>query len=99
MGADTEYLSFLSEFSVVSSQDVLFVLRFLGLTEEEIRNCVRIETKKRRFGFKKTKVEHRCTTNKMSEKYEGTSPYCLLAAYPFGGVSGWRPRYTGLCCV
>ncbi|GAB5567296.1 complement component C6 [Prionailurus iriomotensis] len=43
-----------------------------GLTEEEIRNCVRIETKKRRFGFKKKKVEHRCTTNKMSEKYEGS---------------------------
>ncbi|XP_026362671.1 complement component C6 [Ursus arctos] len=47
-------------------------LRNSGLTEEEIRNCVRIETKKRRFGFKRTKVEHRCTTNKMSEKYEGS---------------------------
>lgn len=64
-----------SEFSRVHSQGFLTVLYFLGLTEEEMKNCVRIVTKKRYLGFiKKTKVEERCTTNKMSEKYEGNSP-------------------------
>ncbi|XP_047411929.1 complement component C6 isoform X2 [Sciurus carolinensis] len=46
-------------------------LKNSGLTEDESRNCVRIEKKKRIAFFKKTKVENRCTTNKLSEKYEG----------------------------
>ncbi|XP_040833609.1 complement component C6 [Ochotona curzoniae] len=47
-------------------------LKNSGLTEEEARTCVRTETKKRYLFVKKTKVHHRCTTNKMSEKYEGS---------------------------
>ncbi|XP_066096446.1 complement component C6 [Saccopteryx bilineata] len=47
-------------------------LKNSGLTEEQIQNCVRIETKKRILFVKKTTVEHRCVTNKMSEKYEGS---------------------------
>ncbi|KAL0628461.1 Complement component C6 [Plecturocebus cupreus] len=45
-------------------------LKNSGLTEEESQHCVRIETKKRVLFVKKTKVEHRCTTNKLSEKHE-----------------------------
>ncbi|XP_017751491.1 PREDICTED: complement component C6 [Rhinopithecus bieti] len=55
-------------------------LKNSGLTEEEAKHCVRIETKKRVLFAKRTKVEHRCTTNKLSEKHEGNST--LLAAYP-----------------
>ncbi|XP_054439950.1 complement component C6 [Pteronotus mesoamericanus] len=47
-------------------------LKNSGLTEEEVQNCIRIEIKKRFLFFKKTTVEHRCTTNKMSERYEGS---------------------------
>ncbi|XP_024434339.2 complement component C6 isoform X2 [Desmodus rotundus] len=47
-------------------------LKNSGLTEKEVQSCVRIETKKRFLFFTKTSVEHRCTTNKMSEKYEGS---------------------------
>ncbi|XP_048224202.1 complement component C6 [Perognathus longimembris pacificus] len=47
-------------------------LKNSGLTEEETRHCVRIETKKRYFFVTKTKVEHRCTTNRLSEKHEGS---------------------------
>ncbi|CAH6787331.1 complement component C6 [Phodopus roborovskii] len=44
-----------------------------GLTEEETRNCVRYETKKRFLFFTIQKsTEDRCTTNKLSEKYEGS---------------------------
>lgn len=71
---------FLFALSMVHSQWFLFVLHLLGLTEEETKHCVRIETKKRVLFVKKTKVEHRCTTNKLSEKHEGNST--LLAAYP-----------------
>ena len=62
-----------SQSSVVHSQDVLFVPHFLGLTEKEIQNCVSTETKKSVLFFSKKEVEHRCTTNKMSKKYEGKS--------------------------
>lgn len=55
---------------------------FLGLTEEEIQDCVRYETKKRFLFIKITKVEYRCTKNKMSEKYEGKGTSSLLAACP-----------------
>lgn len=48
-------------------------LKNSGLTEEEIRNCVRKVTKERYLlFFEKTTVEERCTTNRMSEKYEGS---------------------------
>lgn len=43
-----------------------------GLTEEETRNCVRYETKKRFLFFTKTYKEDRCTTNRLSEKYKGS---------------------------
>lgn len=52
---------------------VVVCTHFLGLTQEEAKNCIRIETKKRYFIVTKTKVEHRCTTNRMSEKYEGNA--------------------------
>ncbi|XP_004716995.1 complement component C6 [Echinops telfairi] len=47
-------------------------LKNSGLTEEESKTCVRIETTKRYLFFKKKKVEHRCTINKLSEKHEGS---------------------------
>ncbi|ELV11401.1 Complement component C6 [Tupaia chinensis] len=47
-------------------------LKNSGLTEKEIRNCIRIETTSSVFIFTHTEVENRCTTNKMSEKYEGS---------------------------
>uniref|UniRef100_A0A8C5K7J5 Complement component C6 n=1 Tax=Jaculus jaculus TaxID=51337 RepID=A0A8C5K7J5_JACJA len=63
-----------------------------GLTKEEIQNCVRYETKKR-FGFvKKTKVEHRCTTNKLSEKYEGS--FLQGTEKSISLVRGGKSQYT-----
>lgn len=53
---------------------------FPGLTEEETRNCVRYETKKRFLFFTKTYKEDRCTTNRLSEKYKGNR--VLWALYP-----------------
>ncbi|XP_007948724.1 complement component C6 [Orycteropus afer afer] len=47
-------------------------LKNSGLTEEESQNCVRIETTRRILFVKKKKVEHRCTINRLSEKYEGS---------------------------
>ncbi|XP_036994417.2 complement component C6 [Artibeus jamaicensis] len=47
-------------------------LKNSGLTEEEVRNCIRSETKKRYLFITKTSVSYKCTTNKMSEKYEGS---------------------------
>lgn len=62
----------LRSFSTVHSQESVFVLHFLGLTESEIQSCIRTETKERvLFFFTKTSVQYKCTTNKMSEKYEG----------------------------
>lgn len=58
---------------MMHSQGFLFVFHFLGLTEKQMRNCVRIETKKRIAFFTKKSVKEECTTNKMSEKYEGNS--------------------------
>ncbi|XP_021064430.1 complement component C6 [Mus pahari] len=43
-----------------------------GLTKEEAQNCVLYETKKRYVFVKKTHKEEKCTTNKLSEKYEGS---------------------------
>ena len=74
---------------MVHSQEFLLVLHFLGLTEKEVQSCVRIETKKRFLFFTKTSVEHRCTTNKMSEKYEGNSTLSLqlpLRALRLAGI-------------
>lgn len=71
---DQSFMFLISESSMAPSQWVLFVFHFLGLTEEETRNCIWIETKERIVFVKKTKVEHQCTTNKLSEKYEGNSP-------------------------
>ncbi|GAB1299214.1 Complement component C6 [Apodemus speciosus] len=48
------------------------MLGLKGLTEEQTQNCVRYETKKRFLFFTKTYKEDRCTTNKLSEKYEGS---------------------------
>ncbi|KAF5912112.1 hypothetical protein HPG69_003386 [Diceros bicornis minor] len=67
-------------------------LKNSGLTEEEAQHCIRIETKKR-FGFlKKTKVEHRCTTNKLSEKYEGS--FMQGAEKSISLVRGGRSEYA-----
>uniref|UniRef100_A0A8C2N3Q3 Complement component C6 n=1 Tax=Cricetulus griseus TaxID=10029 RepID=A0A8C2N3Q3_CRIGR len=44
-----------------------------GLTEEETRHCVQYETKTRFLFFTiHRNTEERCTTNKLSEKYEGS---------------------------
>ena len=50
-------LMLVSEFSRVHSQGFFLVLYFPGLTKEEAKNCLRIETKKRFLFVKKTKVE------------------------------------------
>lgn len=58
---------------MMHSQGFLFVYHFLGLTENQMKTCVRIETKKRILFFTKKSVREECTINKMSEKYEGNS--------------------------
>lgn len=75
------------DFSMVHSQGSLLVFRFPGLTEEETRHCVQYETKTRFLFFTiHRNTEERCTTNKLSEKYEGNStflavcPVCTEAA-------------------
>ncbi|XP_047411927.1 complement component C6 isoform X1 [Sciurus carolinensis] len=67
-------------------------LKNSGLTEDESRNCVRIEKKKRIAFFKKTKVENRCTTNKLSEKYEGS--FLQGAEKSISLVRGGRSEYA-----
>ncbi|XP_069897206.1 complement component C6 [Dipodomys merriami] len=67
-------------------------LKNSGLTEEETRNCVRIETKKRRIFGKKKKVEHRCTTNRLSEKHEGSILQAAEKAISL--VQGGRSEYA-----
>ncbi|XP_012662513.1 complement component C6 [Otolemur garnettii] len=63
-----------------------------GLTEEESKTCVRIETKKRFLFFTKTKVKHRCTTNKLSEKHEGS--FLQGAEKAISLVQGGRSEYA-----
>nr|XP_019604108.1 PREDICTED: complement component C6 [Rhinolophus sinicus]XP_019604109.1 PREDICTED: complement component C6 [Rhinolophus sinicus]XP_019604110.1 PREDICTED: complement component C6 [Rhinolophus sinicus]XP_019604112.1 PREDICTED: complement component C6 [Rhinolophus sinicus]XP_019604113.1 PREDICTED: complement component C6 [Rhinolophus sinicus]XP_019604114.1 PREDICTED: complement component C6 [Rhinolophus sinicus] len=67
-------------------------LKNSGLTQEEIKNCVRIVTTKRFLFFKKTSVEERCTTNKMSEKYEGSIMQGTEKSISF--VKGGRSEYA-----
>lgn len=67
-------------------------LKNSGLTQEEIKNCVRIVTKKRILFVKKTSVEERCTTNKMSEKYEGSIMQGAEKSISF--VKGGRSEYA-----
>ncbi|XP_043345104.1 complement component C6 isoform X1 [Cervus canadensis] len=67
-------------------------LKNSGLTKEEAKNCIRIETKKRFLFFKKTKVEHRCTTNKLSEKYEGS--FMQGSEKSISLVQGGRSEYA-----
>nr|XP_030859279.2 complement component C6 isoform X3 [Gorilla gorilla gorilla] len=66
-------------------------LKNSGLTEEEAKHCVRIETKKRVLFAKKTKVEHRCTTNKLSEKHEGS--FIQGAEKSISLIRGGRSEY------
>nr|XP_016808234.1 complement component C6 isoform X3 [Pan troglodytes] len=66
-------------------------LKNSGLTEEEAKHCVRIETKKRVLFVKKTKVEHRCTTNKLSEKHEGS--FIQGAEKSISLIRGGRSEY------
>ncbi|KAJ6669879.1 hypothetical protein lerEdw1_000428 [Lerista edwardsae] len=47
-------------------------LRNSGLTEQEASQCIRTETTRRILFFKRKKVETRCTTNKMTERHEGS---------------------------
>uniref|UniRef100_A0A2K6LCU6 Complement component C6 n=1 Tax=Rhinopithecus bieti TaxID=61621 RepID=A0A2K6LCU6_RHIBE len=68
-------------------------LKNSGLTEEEAKHCVRIETKKRVLFAKRTKVEHRCTTNKLSEKHEGNSTL-LGAEKSISLIRGGRSEYA-----
>ncbi|XP_012505031.1 PREDICTED: complement component C6 [Propithecus coquereli] len=67
-------------------------LKSSGLTEEETKTCIRIETKKRVLGFKKKKVQHRCTTNKLSEKHEGS--FLQGAEKAISLVRGGRSEYA-----
>uniref|UniRef100_A0A8D0YXW2 Complement component C6 n=1 Tax=Sus scrofa TaxID=9823 RepID=A0A8D0YXW2_PIG len=67
-------------------------LKNSGLTQEEAKNCIRIETKKRYFIVTKTKVEHRCTTNRMSEKYEGS--FLQGSEKSISLVKGGRSEYA-----
>ncbi|XP_005876053.1 PREDICTED: complement component C6 isoform X2 [Myotis brandtii] len=67
-------------------------LKNSGLTDSEVQNCIRIETTKRFLFFKKKTVEHRCTTNKMSEKYEGSMMQGAEKAISL--VQGGRTEYS-----
>ncbi|KAG8518859.1 Complement component C6 [Galemys pyrenaicus] len=63
-----------------------------GLTTEEVQNCVKIEKTRRILFFKKTTVEHHCTTNKMSEKYEGS--FLQGAEKSISLIQGGRSEYA-----
>uniref|UniRef100_A0A8C0SEE8 Complement component C6 n=2 Tax=Canis lupus familiaris TaxID=9615 RepID=A0A8C0SEE8_CANLF len=67
-------------------------LRNSGLTEKEIQNCVSTETKKSVLFFSKKEVEHRCTTNKMSKKYEGS--FLQGAEKSLSLIQGGRSKYA-----
>uniref|UniRef100_A0A8C0KDY9 Complement component C6 n=1 Tax=Canis lupus dingo TaxID=286419 RepID=A0A8C0KDY9_CANLU len=67
-------------------------LRNSGLTEKEIQNCVSTETKKSVLFFSKKEVEHRCTTNKMSKKYEGS--FLQGAEKSISLIQGGRSKYA-----
>lgn len=67
-------------------------LKNSGLTEEEAKNCVSIETRKRYVFFTKKKVHHQCTTNKLSEKYEGS--FLKGAEKSISLVRGGRSEYA-----
>uniref|UniRef100_A0A8C0C9U9 Complement component C6 n=3 Tax=Balaenoptera TaxID=9766 RepID=A0A8C0C9U9_BALMU len=67
-------------------------LKNSGLTKAEAQNCIRVETKKRFLFFKKTKVEYRCTTNKLSEKYGGS--FMQGSEKSISLVQGGRSEYA-----
>ncbi|XP_006875462.1 PREDICTED: complement component C6 [Chrysochloris asiatica] len=67
-------------------------LKNSGLTEEESQNCVKTETTKRFLFVKKKKVVHQCTTNKLSEKYEGS--FLQGAEKSISLVQGGRSEYA-----
>ncbi|XP_012383655.1 complement component C6 isoform X2 [Dasypus novemcinctus] len=67
-------------------------LKNSGLTEEESQNCVWVEIKKRYLFFKKTKVKRHCTTNRLSEKYEGS--FTQGAEKSISLVRGGRSAYA-----
>ncbi|XP_055968029.1 complement component C6 isoform X2 [Sorex fumeus] len=67
-------------------------LKNSGLTEEETQNCIRSETKRRTIIFKRTRVEHHCTTNKLSEKHEGS--FLQAAEKSISLVQGGRSEYA-----
>ncbi|TKC36722.1 hypothetical protein EI555_015341, partial [Monodon monoceros] len=67
-------------------------LKNSGLTKAEVQNCIRVETKKRYLFFKQTKVEHRCTTNKLSEKYGGS--FIQGSEKSISLVQGGRSEYA-----
>ncbi|XP_068952087.1 complement component C6 [Petaurus breviceps papuanus] len=67
-------------------------LKNSGLTEETSQHCVYIETVKWWFFFKKKQVENRCTSNTMSEHYEGS--FLQGAEKSLSLVRGGRSEYA-----
>ncbi|MEE6458112.1 hypothetical protein FKM82_000180 [Ascaphus truei] len=68
-------------------------LKSSGLTETESSGCVRTETTRRVFFFfKKTNVQNRCTTNKMSEHYQGS--FLQSSEKSISLVKGGRAEYA-----
>lgn len=63
-----------------------------GLTENQMKTCVRIETKKRILFFTKKSVREECTINKMSEKYEGS--FLQGSEKSISLVKGGRSEYA-----
>ncbi|KAM9331008.1 complement component C6 [Gastrophryne carolinensis] len=68
-------------------------LKNSGLTETESVDCLRTEIKRRIFFFfTRTEVKEKCTTNKMSDKYEGSFIQSSEKSISF--VKGGRAEYA-----
>ncbi|NWX21848.1 CO6 protein, partial [Aegotheles bennettii] len=67
-------------------------LKNSGLSEEESKECVRIETTKRVLFWKKKKVSTRCIRNKMTVKHEGS--ILESAERSISLVKGGRSEYA-----
>ncbi|XP_034630056.1 complement component C6 [Trachemys scripta elegans] len=67
-------------------------LKNSGLTQQESTECVRVETTRRVFFRKKKKVHTTCTTNKLTERHEGS--FLQSSERSISLVKGGRAEYA-----
>uniref|UniRef100_W5MMN5 Complement component C6 n=1 Tax=Lepisosteus oculatus TaxID=7918 RepID=W5MMN5_LEPOC len=67
-------------------------LKNSGFTDSEATDCIRSETSRRIFFFKRTTVRTKCITNKMSERYEGS--FLKASEKYMSMVVGGRAEYA-----